>query len=93
MRQIILLTVRMNKVVQHVFSAIRAQSYETLEPVFNSTNPIRSTTDVRPWYTGHSCEWTQLSHINFVFMIAYGRQLKFFKTFFPLLVLNYTILL
>jgi type III restriction enzyme len=65
MRQIILLTVHMNKVVQHVFSAIRAQSYETLEPVFNSANPIRSTLDVRPWYTGRPCEWTQRSHINF----------------------------
>ena len=65
LRRRILLTLNMNKVVQHIWDAIRVQNSETLEPVFDDAHPIRSTSDVRPWYTGRPCEFTKRSHINF----------------------------
>jgi type III restriction enzyme len=65
LRRRVLLTLNMNKVVQHIWGAIRAQNTETLEPVFDDAHPIRSTGDMRPWYTGRPCERTQRSHINF----------------------------
>jgi len=33
--------------------------------VFDSDRPIRSTRDMRTWYTGKPCEYTKKSHINF----------------------------
>ena len=34
-------------------------------PVFDRDFPIKSTGDMRPWYTGKPCEYTKRSHINF----------------------------
>jgi type III restriction enzyme len=61
----ILLTLNMNKIVQHVFDRIKSDSTEALLPVFDTTKPIRSTSDVLTWYTGKPCEPTKKSHINF----------------------------
>ncbi len=61
----ILITLNMNKVVQHIWEAIRFENTESIEPVFDSDNPIRSTGDMRPWYTGKPCGNTKRSHINF----------------------------
>jgi type III restriction enzyme len=33
-------------------------------PVFDTENPIRSTGDMRTWYTGKPCEYTKRSHIS-----------------------------
>ena len=55
----------MNKVVQHIADAIQHDNVETLEPVFDQSYPIRSTGDMRTWYTGRPCERTKKSHINF----------------------------
>lgn len=38
---------------------------ESILPVFDTDNPIRSTVDMRTWYTGKPCEYTKRSHINF----------------------------
>lgn len=65
LRRRLLLTVHMNKVVQHVFQAITLQNTEKLEPVFDDSHPIRSTEEMRPWYTGRPCAWTKRSHVNF----------------------------
>ncbi|MBN1505692.1 MAG: DEAD/DEAH box helicase family protein [Sedimentisphaerales bacterium] len=65
LRKRIVITLNMNRVVQHIADAIRPDNVETLEPVFDNDRPIRSTGDMRTWYTGRPCEFTERSHINF----------------------------
>jgi type III restriction enzyme len=65
LRKRIIITLNMNKVVQHIADAIRQDNIETLEPVFDSDRPIRSTADMRTWYTSKPCEPAKKSHINF----------------------------
>ena len=65
LRRRIIITLNMNKVVQHIADAIRHDNVESLEPVFDLDHPIRSTNDMRTWYTGKPCEYTKKSHINF----------------------------
>lgn len=65
LRRRVLLTLNMNKVVQHICEAVRQENTEKLVPVFDSSYPIRSTSDMRTWYTGRPCEYTKRSHINF----------------------------
>ncbi len=60
----VLLTLSMTKVVQHFWDAIRPQNAESLEPVFDRSHPIRSTSDMPTWYTGKPCHPTIRSHIN-----------------------------
>lgn len=60
----ILIILNMNKVVQHVWEAIRFENTEAIAPVFDRDNPIRSTGDMRTWYTGRPCEYAKRSHIN-----------------------------
>ena len=55
LRRRILLTLNMNKIVQHIWEAIRVQNTEVLEPVFDDARPIRFTGDMQPWYTGRPC--------------------------------------
>ena len=65
LRRRILLTLNMTKIVQHIWEAIRQESTQKLVPVFDNQFPIRSTGDMRTWYTGKPCEWAKRSHINF----------------------------
>jgi type III restriction enzyme len=60
----ILLTLNMNKVVQHIWEAIRFENSESIEPIFDQDFPIRSTADMQTWFTGKPCEHIQKSHIN-----------------------------
>jgi type III restriction enzyme len=60
----ILIILNMNKIVQHIWSAIRSDNTEKLTPIFDKEKPIRSTEDVRTWYTSKPCEWTEKSHIS-----------------------------
>ncbi len=64
-RRRLVITLNMNKVVQHIWDAIRSANVVTLVPVFDTDCPIRSTADMRTWYTGRPCEYTKRSHINF----------------------------
>jgi len=64
LRRRLIITLNMSRVVQHVFDAVRQENTERLEPVFDREHPIRSTGDMRPWYTGKPCEHTKKSHIN-----------------------------
>lgn len=66
LRRRILIMLNMNKVIQHTWNQIRAANAEELTPVFDKENPIRSTNDVRTWWTSKPCEWVDRSHINFV---------------------------
>lgn len=60
----ILIILNMNKIVQHIWSAIRSENTEKLTPIFDKEKPIRSTEDVRTWYTSKPCEWAVKSHIS-----------------------------
>lgn len=64
LRRRIVITLNMNKIVQHLWEAIRFENALSLEPVFDTERPIRSTGDMLPWYTGRPCEHTKRSHIN-----------------------------
>ena len=64
LRRRIILTLNMTKVVQHIWEAIRQENTQKLTPVFDSEYPIRSTGDMRTWYTGKPCEYSKRSHIN-----------------------------
>lgn len=59
------ITLNMTKVVQHIWEAIRFENTESLEPVFDRDQPIRSTGNMRTWYTGRPCSFANRSHINF----------------------------
>jgi type III restriction enzyme len=64
LRRRILITLNIHKLVQHIWEAIRFENTLSLVPVFDRQHPIRSTGDMRPWYTGKPCEHTKKSHIN-----------------------------
>ena len=64
LRRRLIITLNMSRVVQHVWEAVRQENTERLMPVFDRDHPIRSTGQMRAWYTGKPCERTQRSHIN-----------------------------
>ncbi|MEZ0328699.1 MAG: BPTD_3080 family restriction endonuclease [Dissulfuribacterales bacterium] len=64
LRRRLVITLNMSRVVQHVWEAVRQKNTERLTPVFDRDHPIRSTGDMRTWYTGKPCERTRKSHIN-----------------------------
>lgn len=61
----ILITLNMSKIVNHIFNEIRCENTQSLTPVFDSDKPIRSTGNMRTWYTSKPCDYTKKSHINF----------------------------
>lgn len=65
-RKRILIMLNMNKVVQHIWNEIRAVNTEALTPVFDKESPIRSSEDIRTWWTSKPNEAFDKSHINFV---------------------------
>lgn len=65
-RKRVLIMLNMNKVIQHIWNEIRAVNTEALTPVFDKENPIRSTSDVRTWWTSKPSEPFENSHLNFV---------------------------
>ena len=64
LRRRLIITLNMSRVVQHVWEAVRQENTERLAPVFDRDHPIRSTGEMRTWYTGKPCERTRKSHIN-----------------------------
>ena len=63
-RRRILITLNMTKIVQHLWEAIRFENTDEITPVFDSDYPIRSTAQMKTWYTGRPCEAAKKSHIN-----------------------------
>lgn len=61
----ILITLNMNTIVNHVFNEIRCENTQSLTPVFDTDKPIRSTRDMRTWYTSKPCDNYDKNHINF----------------------------
>ncbi|MFO7726665.1 MAG: hypothetical protein R6V45_14105, partial [Oceanipulchritudo sp.] len=64
LRRRLIITLNMSRVVQHVWEAVRQENTERITPVFDRDHPIRSTGDMRTWFTGKPCERTRKSHIN-----------------------------
>jgi type III restriction enzyme len=60
----ILITLNMNKVVQHIWEQLRFENSESVVPVFDNDHPIRATGEMRTWFTGKPCTPTKKSHIN-----------------------------
>lgn len=65
LRRRILFTLNMSTIVRHIWESIRLENAETVEPVFDNDKPIRSTGDMRSWYTAKPYEFAKKSHINF----------------------------
>jgi type III restriction enzyme len=63
-RKRILIMLNMNKVIQHIWNQIRADNTAELTPIFDREHPIRSTGDMRTWWTSRPCEDFSKSHIN-----------------------------
>ena len=61
----VLLAMNMTSIVNHIQHQIRYENTQSLTPVFDPDKPIRSTSDMRQWYTSKPCERTNKSHINF----------------------------
>jgi len=64
LRRRILITLNMTKLVQHIWERIRFENTDYISPVFDRDYPIRSTGNMKTWYTGRPCELTKKSHIN-----------------------------
>ena len=64
LRRRVIITLNMSRIVQHVWDTVRQENTEKLMPVFDRDHPLRSTADMRTWYTGKPCERTKKSHIN-----------------------------
>ncbi len=60
-----IITVAMTKVVYHILEAVHFQNTEILNLVFDQDQPVRSTGDMRTWYTSKPCKLTKRSHINY----------------------------
>lgn len=65
-RRRILIILNMNKIVQHIFNAIRFENTEEIVPVFDKEIPIKSTSKMMTWYTSKPAEITKRSHISHV---------------------------
>lgn len=64
LRRRLVITLNMSRVVRHIWEAVREENTERLSPVFDREHPIRSTGEMRTWFTAKPCERTRKSHIN-----------------------------
>ena len=62
----LLILLNMNKIVQHIFAAIRFENTQQVIPIFNKEAALRSTSDMNTWYTSRPCEVAQHSQISHV---------------------------
>jgi type III restriction enzyme len=60
----LLILLNINKIVQHLFNAIKFENTKEVMPVFNKEKPIKSTGDMMTWFTSRPCEHTTKSHIS-----------------------------
>ncbi len=64
LRKRILVSLNMDRVVQHLLRHVSEQNLERLEPVFDEAFPIGSTRNMRAWYTTRECRPTRRSQIS-----------------------------
>lgn len=65
-RRRILIMLNMNKVIQHFWNELRSENTTELTPVFDKEHPIRSTAEVRTWYTSRPNQAFEKTHISHV---------------------------
>jgi type III restriction enzyme len=65
LRKRVLILLNMNKIIHYVWQSVKLENTTEIKPVFDTVKPIRSTEDMRTWYTSKPCEYTIKSHINF----------------------------
>lgn len=66
LRKRILVSLNMDRVVQHLDRHLTEQNQERIEPVFDEESPIGSTRHMRTWYTTKPCQPAQKSQISHV---------------------------
>ena len=66
LRKRILLSLNLDKVVQHLLRFVAEQNQERIEPVFDEEFPIGSTRNMRTWYTTKPNFPSRKSHISHV---------------------------
>lgn len=64
LRKRILIALNLDIVVQHILRFIKEQNLERMEPIFDEDEPIKSTADMRTWYTTKPCFPTRKSQIS-----------------------------
>lgn len=64
LRRRLLILLNLNKIVQHLFNAIKFENTQQVAPIFNKELPIKSTENMMTWFTSKPCEHTIKSHIN-----------------------------
>ena len=65
LRKRVLIILNMNKIVHHIWQAIKVENTSKITPIFNSDRPISSTRNMPDWYTRKAVQWTEKSHINY----------------------------
>ena len=63
-RKKLMYILNMNRIVQHLWSAIRLENTEKLIPVFDNNKRARSTAEMPTWWTTKPCAITQKSQIS-----------------------------
>ncbi len=66
LRRRILVSLNIDRVVQHLLRFVTEQNRERIEPVFDEETPIGSTRQMRTWYTTKPCQTTAKSQISHV---------------------------
>lgn len=64
LRRRLLILLNMNKIVTHLFNAIKFENTQQVAPIFNKEMPLKSTGNMMTWFTSRPCEHIQKSHIN-----------------------------
>jgi len=65
LRRRLVIMFNMNKVIQHVFEAIKFENTESRTLEFDPDKPIKSTGDMRSWHTKKPNDYAKKSHINY----------------------------
>lgn len=61
----VILILNMNKIIRHIWSAIQMENTDVLTPVYDTEKPIKSTSDMRPWFTSKRYAAVAKTHINY----------------------------
>jgi type III restriction enzyme len=65
LRRRVLIMLNIGKIIQYISNEVRLENTEELAIVFDKEKPIRSTSDIRTWWTTKHADAMKKSHINF----------------------------
>jgi type III restriction enzyme len=63
-RKKVILALSKNKIIQYLYEFITFHSSERLEPKFNTSQPVRTTSDARVWWTSKPVDRFKKTHMN-----------------------------